>query len=169
MVLSRVRSGFHWDVVFAGTERKKGVGRKFSASGGGGVTAFSQGYPQSQGTLTFSILKVYSHLAHVLSQDPSARIMTPRSHSRPSRRWRVVSDTSRAGTGKGGVLAKGLLSPDHQSMSTTKVSSWRNWSGGLITWGMCVNPAPGSRAVLFNRRDSRQYSRNSRRSSSACA
>lgn len=70
--------------------------------------------------------------------------------------------------GKGRGVSQGpTLSRPPKSLDTTKMSSWRNRSGGLVTWGMRLNPTPGSRAVLFNLRD--QSPRRSGRSSSACA
>lgn len=168
--------------VFAGAEEKKkkkdgtlrpGEGKVF-ASRGGGVTAFSQGRPTSR----------RPHLKHteraVQSLGPPPFTKGLRSHDDTSAtrgdrhgaggRWQLCADTSRAGTGEGGGVSPGpTLYRSPMSLDTTKVNSWRNRSGRLVTWGMCVNPALVSGATLFNRRDQTWCTRSSRRLSSACA
>lgn len=126
--------------------------------------------PPRKESSTLSILKrLYGHLAHFPSRGSYART-TPsatredRHGNRQGCRW--CPDTSRPGRG---VSSGPTLSRPPMSLHTTKVSSSRNRSRGLVTRGMSVDPAVGSRAALFNRREQTWSTRSSRRSSSACA
>jgi hypothetical protein len=183
----RVRSGFHWEPKenlgsTVGAEGKINSRQKQRAQILGqewGVRASSRNRPPQAflfkhiegaenppGPLSFTRFLRW----HNDGSDTQRHRAGEKARDGASGRWRWCPDTSRAGTGKGGSASPGLPSFDHSCYWTrTKVSSWENRAAGSVTWGMYVNPALGSHAVLFNPSDQTWYTRAGCRASSACA
>lgn len=132
-------------------------GREGAAlSPGAGVSQRSPEAAPPQGVLNFKHIE-----EAVQSLGPFSFTRFLRSYNttcnsgRPTRSPPGVSVVSRHFSPRDGrgVSPGPTLSRPPMSLHTTKVSSSRNRSRGLVTRGMSVDPAVGSRAALFNPRD----------------